>query len=282
MPSSREPRVARPSVGGVAGSVGNAPLLRLVDVRVRYDKLLAVQGASLEVAAGSITALLGLNGAGKSSLMNAIAGLVPVDSGAVELHGESIDSLPAYRRARKGVAYLPEGRGVFPSLSVERNILTGMSRTTDVEEALAASFELFPVLGDRRNQVAGSLSGGEQQMLSLARCLASRPDLLLLDEPSLGLATRIVEELFAKLSQLRESGLAVVLVEQFAHAALGIADRAGVLVRGELTKYGDAADLRGLSAAELAEIFFAEGEGQVAALDDRTSSVTAKGVEHDV
>lgn len=234
------------------------PLLELTDVRVRYGKLVAVAGATFQVTQGSISTLLGLNGAGKSSLMNGISGLVPLDAGSIEVHGTRIDSMSAHRRAAVGIAYLPEGRGIFPSLSVEQNIVVGTQKRSHVDEELTAAFDLFPFLGHRRSQVAGSLSGGEQQMLSLARCLASRPDLLLLDEPSLGLATRIVEEFFAKLCDLRDQGISVLLVEQFAHAALGIADSAGILVRGELTRYGEAAALRGLSAQDLADLFFAE------------------------
>jgi len=242
------------------GSTAGPPVLRVEQLRVRYDKLTAVHGVDLELRPGTICVLLGLNGAGKSSIMNAITGLVPADSGTIALGGRDIGSLPAHRRARSGLAYLPEGRGVFPSLTVEQNLLLGSARRADDAKAMETAFTLFPVLGQRRTQTAGYLSGGEQQMLSLARCLAGRPTLLLLDEPSLGLAPRIVEELFATLHRLREDGLSILMVEQFAHAALAVSDTAGVLVRGELTRFGPAEALRGLSPEDLGDLFFSDAD----------------------
>ncbi|WP_409333144.1 ABC transporter ATP-binding protein [Trujillonella humicola] len=241
-----------------SGPTAGPPVLGIERLRIRYEKLTAVHDVDLELSAGTISVLLGLNGAGKSSIMNAVAGVVPADAGRILLSGRDIGGLPAHRRARAGLAYLPEGRGVFPSLTVQQNLLLGSAGRSDDAHAMDTAFTLFPVLGERRKQAAGHLSGGEQQMLSLARCLAGRPTLLLLDEPSLGLAPRIVEELFATLHRLRDDGLTILMVEQFAHAALAVADTAGVLVRGELTRFGAAGDLRGLSAEELADLFFSE------------------------
>ncbi|MGY1773729.1 ABC transporter ATP-binding protein [Blastococcus sp. SYSU D00813] len=247
------------------GSTAGAPVLLVEQLRVRYDKLTAVHDVDLRLAPGTIAVLLGLNGAGKSSIMNAVAGLVPADAGRIAICGRDIGGLAAHRRARAGLAYLPEGRGVFPSLTVQQNLLLGSPRRADDVQAMDTAFALFPVLGERRKQPAGYLSGGEQQMLSLARCLASRPALLLLDEPSLGLAPRIVEELFATLRRLRDDGLTILMVEQFAHAALAVADTAGVLVRGELTRFGSAEALRGLSPEELGDLFFSEADEPSAA-----------------
>lgn len=258
MPTSNRTRPGATAADPHLGSTAIPPVLHIDGLRVRYGQLVAVQGVDLEIGPGSISVLLGLNGAGKSSLMNAVAGLVPATSGRITLDGGDIGSMPAHRRARAGLAYLPEGRGVFPTLTVEQNVLIGSAQRAADAQALDTAYTLFPVLGQRRTQQAGYLSGGEQQMLSLARCLAGRPRLLLLDEPSLGLAPRIVEELFATLHRLRTDGLTIVMVEQFAHAALAVADTAGVLVRGELTRFGGAEDLRELSVEDLAELFFSE------------------------
>jgi branched-chain amino acid transport system ATP-binding protein len=231
-------------------------LLTIDSVTVEYEELRAVDNVSLSLTSGELVLLLGSNGAGKSSLMKAIIGLVKTAAGEISLDGETLESMSTSSRIRKGIGYLPEGRGVFPSLTVEENVVTGLLQSDDRQAMLERSFALFPRIGERRNQLAGSLSGGEQQMVSLSRALAGSPRVLLLDEPSLGLAPSIVSDLFVSVAKLRDEGMTILLVEQFAHAALRIADRAGVMVRGQLTDLVGAADLLALSAEELAEQYF--------------------------
>jgi branched-chain amino acid transport system ATP-binding protein len=231
-------------------------LLTIDSITVQYGELRAVDRVSLSLDKGELVLLLGSNGAGKSSLMKAIIGLVDASAGEVALDGETLGSSSTSSRIRRGIGYVPEGRGVFPSLTVAENVLTGLLERDDRQAMLERSFELFPRLGERRNQVAGSLSGGEQQMVSLARALAGGPRVLLLDEPSLGLAPAIVSGLFATVARLRDDGMTILLVEQFAHAALQIADRATVMVRGQLTAPVPAEQLRALSAEDLAQRYF--------------------------
>jgi branched-chain amino acid transport system ATP-binding protein len=237
-------------------AVDKEPLLKVDGLEVRYEGLVAVQGLSLDVYPGSATVLLGVNGAGRSSVLKAVTGFAPIAAGAVLLDGEDIGGLPAHRRAERGMTYLPEGRGVFPTLTVEENILTAIGSRADRAEAFAQVYDFFPKLSVRKAQRAGSLSGGEQQMVSLARCLAAKPRIMLLDELSLGLAPLVVRELFENLAKLRDMGVAILLVEQFAHAALSIADYAGVIVRGRLTRFAPAADFAQLTPDELAKEFF--------------------------
>jgi branched-chain amino acid transport system ATP-binding protein len=234
-----------------------APLLELEGVDVRYGRIAAVKGVSVTLADGEIVAMLGANGAGKSSLMRAIAGLEPVAAGAVRFRGKSLVGMPAHKRVGLGIALVPEGRSVFGPLTVRENLRLGMlSRgffvaaaefDAHMEEVLA----LFPVLRQRQSVRAGELSGGQQQMLAIARALMSRPTLLLLDEPSLGLAPVIVEELFAKLVELNErAGLSVILAEQNIDNALAISDRAYVFEVGQVALTGPAAELRHRSDVE--------------------------------
>jgi branched-chain amino acid transport system ATP-binding protein len=230
--------------------------LRVTGLHVRYGQLIAVQDLSLDVGAGELVVLLGANGAGKSSLLRAIMGLVRAAEGSVELDGHLLGKLASHRRVGYGLGYLPEGRGVFPTMTVEENILVGLHSSGRRALALETAYDLFPRLGERRRQMAGSLSGGEQQMLSLSRALAGDPSVLLLDEPSLGLAPAMVVQLFAKIAQLRDGGKSILLVEQFAHAALKIADRAGVMVRGRLREVGSAAHFERMTPDELAGHYF--------------------------
>jgi branched-chain amino acid transport system ATP-binding protein len=232
------------------------PMLSVDGVEVRYGPLSAVRGVTFEVRAGQVVVLLGANGAGKSSLLKAIVGLERIAGGSAELDGTDISHLSTHRRIGLGMGYLPEGRGVFPNMTVEENILAGLRRLSDRGDVMEQAFELFPVLSQRRKQVAGSMSGGEQQMLSLSRALAGKPRLLLVDELSLGLAPRIVAQLFEKVGELRATGMTIVLVEQFAHAALRVADYAGIFVRGEMTRFAAASELLALSPDELAHLYF--------------------------
>ncbi len=246
---------------------GDATAILSVDgLEVRYGPVTAVRGATFDVGKGRVVVLLGANGAGKSSLLKAIVGLEPIAGGSAMLEGHDIRHLATHRRIALGIGYLPEGRGVFPNMTVEENILAGLRRMGDRSDVTEQAFELFPVLSQRRKQLAGSMSGGEQQMLSLSRALAGKPTLLLVDELSLGLAPRIVAQLFEKVGELRETGMTIVLVEQFAHAALRVADYAGVFVRGEMTRFAPASDLVALSPDELAQLYFGTAE------DSRTTN----------
>jgi branched-chain amino acid transport system ATP-binding protein len=230
--------------------------LRVDGACVNYDKLEAVRSVTLELAKGELVLLLGANGAGKSSLINSLVGLVPMRDGTIELDGETVDSLAPAKRVARGLGYLPEGRGVFPTLTVEENLQCAVGNKKQRAETLERSYSMFPRLGERKRQVAGSLSGGEQQMLSLSRAMARDPRVLLLDEPSLGLAPRVVSDLFETIGGLRDGGMTILLVEQFAHAALAIADRAGVMVRGQLGEIEPASAIRALSPEELTEKYF--------------------------
>jgi branched-chain amino acid transport system ATP-binding protein len=219
-------------------------ILSVSELSLKYADATALYEVSIAVAPGSVTALLGPNGAGKSSVARAVSGLVRAQSGRISFDGQDITGASADRIRRLGVAYLPEGRGVFRSLTVEENLRVALSGVPKAERATAidGAVELFPVLGDRRRQTAGTLSGGEQQMLSLARVLTRRPRLLIADEISLGLAPLVVEEVFAGLQRVIELGVSVVLIEQFVHRALAIADRCYVLRRGRVVWSGETAE----------------------------------------
>jgi branched-chain amino acid transport system ATP-binding protein len=230
-------------------------LLAVEDLVVRYGPIVAVREVSLRVEQGEIVALLGANGAGKSSFLNAIAGLVPAASGRIRFRGEDVLRLPPERIVHRGLALTPEGRRVFPRLSVADNLRLGAVPQRSPAAADAARqrvFELFPVLHERMGQVAGTLSGGEQQMLAIGRSLMAGPDLLLLDEPSLGLAPILVDQIFELLGRLRDQGTTILLVEQNVHRALELADRAYVLVNGRIEREGPAAELRASAEIERA------------------------------
>ena len=218
-------------------------MLRLTDVRLAYGHVEALRGVSLTVAAGEIVTLIGANGAGKSSTLKAISGMHAIRGGTIELDGGRIDGLPPHRIVARGVSHCPEGRRIFYDLSVRENLLMGgyLLEKGEVEERLAFALDLFPRLGERLSQAGGTLSGGEQQMLAIARALMSRPRLLMLDEPSLGLAPLMVERIFETVTDLKGHGLTLLLVEQNAGAALAISDRAYVLENGAVTLAGDSA-----------------------------------------
>jgi branched-chain amino acid transport system ATP-binding protein len=233
-----------------------SPLLEVDRLVVRYGPIAAVQELSLRVEPGEIVALLGPNGAGKSSLLNALVGLVPVAAGTIVFQGEEIHGVPTEQIVRRRLTLVPEGRHVFPQLSVGDNLRLGGAVQRDKEERERARrrvFMLFPVLQEKIDQAAGTLSGGQQQMLAIGRALMASPTLLLLDEPSLGLAPILVEEMFQLVARLRDEGTTILLVEQNVHQALELADRVYVLVSGRLNQEGPAADFGGstLEAAYL-------------------------------
>lgn len=220
-------------------------MLEVAGLHVRYGEVAAVKGISLSVPQGSIVVLLGANGAGKSSTLNAVAGLAPC-SGAVRLDGRQINGLPAEDIVRQGIALTPEGRRVFPSLSVADNLHLGGAAHAlgdELNRRLEVELDRFPILRERYHQKAGLLSGGEQQMLAIARSLMSAPRLILLDEPSLGLAPLVVDKVFDLIVDLKRKGLTILLVEQNAERALEIADHGYVLQTGEIVLQGSGAEL---------------------------------------
>lgn len=222
-------------------------MLKIESVKVSYGAIQAVRGVSLEVRAGEVVAIIGANGAGKSTLLKSIVGLEPAAEGRILIDGRDCTTLPAHQRVRLGVAMSPEGRGVFADQTVRENLMLGAysrkKNTAGTEAALEREFTRFPRLKERQDQLSGTLSGGEQQMLAISRALMSEPRLLLLDEPSLGLAPLIVKSIFDAIRQLRESGLTILLVEQMAKQALGVADRAYVLETGHITLEGSGLEL---------------------------------------
>jgi branched-chain amino acid transport system ATP-binding protein len=222
-------------------------MLKLESVSISYGAIQAVRDVSIEVPKGEVVTIIGANGAGKSTLLKCIVGLEPVAGGRVSFDGQDITKTPAHRRTGMGVALSPEGRGVFSDQSVRDNLLLGAySKKSDsarTEQKIEQFFTMFPRLKERQEQLAGTLSGGEQQMLAIARALMSEPKLLLLDEPSLGLAPLIIRDIFNTIRALRETGLTILLVEQMANQALGVADRAYVLETGRITLQGKGSDL---------------------------------------
>lgn len=222
-------------------------MLETSKLEVRYGPVQAVKGISLRVEEGEIVALLGANGAGKSSTLWAIAGALAAASGQIFLSGEDVTALSPERMVRKGLSMVPETRDVFPDLTVMENLRLGAFSQRHKREETAATLErmltMFPILRQRSDQAAGTLSGGEQQMLVIARAMMSQPRILLLDEPSLGLAPRIVDQIFEMIGELRTSGLTILLVEQNAGKALEIADRAYVVRLGEIAASGSAEEV---------------------------------------
>jgi branched-chain amino acid transport system ATP-binding protein len=232
------------------------PLLVLEGVEVRYGAVPALRDVSLEVGEGELVGLIGPNGAGKSTTLHAIMGAAPLHAGAIRLDGRPLAGLPPEEVARAGVALVPEGRRVYGGFTVEENLRLGLAARGggDGEAALAEVFELFPILRERRRDDAGVLSGGQQQQLAIGRALVAGPRLLLLDEPSLGLAPAIVDAVFAALASIRERGVTVLLVEQRARRTCAFADRTYVLAGGEVRRTlspRDADDTHTLMAAYL-------------------------------
>ncbi len=222
-------------------------LLEVTDVHCYYGNIHALKGISIEVEEGEIVSLIGGNGAGKTTTLRAISGLLPPRRGTITLAGEDLSKYKAHELVSKGVAMVPEGRGVFARLSVLENLEMGAYHRKDkegIKKDLQQMYELFPRLEERKDQVAGTLSGGEQQMLATARALMSRPEVLLMDEPSMGLAPVLVEAIFSIIEDINREGTTVLLVEQNAHMALQIANRGYVLQTGEIVLQDSAAALR--------------------------------------
>ena len=220
--------------------------LEVHDLTVAYGNVVAVRGVSATLPEGTLVALLGPNGAGKTSLLSAVAGLVPPREGRVVADGVDLAGLPAQRVARRGVRLVPENRALFGDMTVVENLRVGVGRAgrTDAQRRIDRAFDLFPRLGERRQQVAATMSGGEQQMLSIARALVAEPRVLLLDEPSMGLAPMVVASIVAAVGRLRDEGLTVLVAEQNARAVLPVADRALVMARGRIVLEGTAAEVR--------------------------------------
>ena len=221
-------------------------LLTVEDLQVNYGLIRAIKGVSFEVQEGEIVSLIGANGAGKTTIMHALSGLHPKAGGRVTFAGEDITAIPAHKLIPMGMAQVPEGRRIFGELTVEENLRLGAYTRRDKAGIAADAEEMygyFPVLKERARQVAGTLSGGEQQMLAMARALMSRPRLLLLDEPSMGLSPKYVNQIFDMIGEVNRRGTTVLLVEQNAKKALSIADRAYVLEIGRITKTGTGEEL---------------------------------------
>jgi len=226
--------------------VANHPLLALERLEVAYGGIHAVKGIDLTVDQGELVCLIGANGAGKTTTLKGITGLQPVKSGTIHYNGEDITGKPAFQLVRKGLSMVPEGRGVFGALTIEENLAMGAYARNDraaIDEDVERVFGLFPRLKERRKQTAGTLSGGEQQMLAMGRAMMSRPKLLLLDEPSMGLAPLMVQKVFETVLAISEEGVTILLIEQNAKLALEVSGRGYVMESGEITLHGDARKL---------------------------------------
>ncbi len=221
-------------------------MLEIKDLEVCYGVIRAIKGVSFEVNQGEVIALIGANGAGKTTILHTITGLIPAEKGSILFDGKELSKTPAHKIVSMGMAHVPEGRRVFAQLSVLENLKLGAytrKNKAEIEESLQMVYDRFPRLEERKNQVAGTLSGGEQQMLAMGRALMSKPRIILMDEPSMGLSPLLVSEIFDIIKVISEGGTTVLLVEQNAKKALSIADRAYVLETGNITLSGKASDL---------------------------------------
>jgi branched-chain amino acid transport system ATP-binding protein len=245
LPVTTPPEVTPYSVTAIPATV-EPPVLELRDVSAAYGRFRALFGVSLSVPAGSVTALVGPNGAGKSTIARVATGLVPLTKGRIFFSGEEVTGLPTWRLVRLGVAHAPEGRSVFATLDVEDNLRLTFTRALGrkgTADALARAFERFPRLADRRRQLAGTLSGGEQRMLALARVLAVPPKLLVVDELSLGLAPRVVDDVYRALREIRGAGTSLLVIEQQLPRALELAEQLVVLRKGQVIEAGSVDEL---------------------------------------
>jgi branched-chain amino acid transport system ATP-binding protein len=220
-------------------------ILKVSDLNVYYGAIHAIKGVSFEVNAGEVVTLIGANGAGKSTILKTIAGLLPARTGSLEFMGESLSGIPAHKIVPKGLALVPEGRQIFLQMTVEDNLEMGAFTrpNTEIPDSIADIYERFPRLKERRKQIAGTLSGGEQQMLAMGRALMSKPSLLMLDEPSMGLAPILVGQIFDIIQELNQHGTTILLVEQNAQMALSVAHRGYVLETGKIVTTGTGAQL---------------------------------------
>ncbi len=231
-------------------------LLEVDNIAVHYGRIQAIEGVTLSVEEGEVVSLIGANGAGKTTTMRSIAGLLSLSEGSVQFGGNDSGRLKGHERVARGISLVPEGRGIFPAMTVMENLDMGAyarDRKSGVAEDLDRVFDLFPRLNERKDQSGGTLSGGEQQMLAIGRALMARPTLLLLDEPSMGLAPMFIRQIVAIIAQVRDQGTTVLLVEQNAHQALNLADRAYVLETGKITKSGTGKEL--LADASIREAY---------------------------
>ena len=224
------------------------PLLEIKDMTVGYGRIEALHGISLSVEKGELVTLIGANGAGKTTTMRAISGIRPLNRGSIVFKGQDITKMKAYQRVLAGIVQAPEGRGVFPGMTVQENLDMGhygrkFENKTEYKKTIDRVFELFPRLEERRAQYGGTLSGGEQQMVAIGRALMARPELLLLDEPSMGLAPMMIQQIFRIISEINASGVTILLVEQNAQQALSRSDRAYILETGEVVKSGPGPEL---------------------------------------
>jgi branched-chain amino acid transport system ATP-binding protein len=221
--------------------------LEIKDLRVHYGKIEAIKGVSVVVNQGEIVTLIGANGAGKTTILKTVSGLRPVSSGFVTFDGQDLSKVQAHERVDLGISQVPEGRGIFPGMTVLENLEMGKfnrkDRKAEMDEDLDRIYSLFPRLKERTSQAGGTLSGGEQQMLAMGRALMARPKVLLLDEPSMGLAPQMIANIFRIISEINKQGVTILLVEQNAQQALQRADRAYILETGNITKEAKAADL---------------------------------------
>nr|WP_217998491.1 ABC transporter ATP-binding protein [Actinomadura rubrobrunea] len=249
-------------------------LLEISDIHVHYGKIAALKGVSAEVEQGEIVTLIGANGAGKTTTLKTISGLRPLSSGRIVFDGQDISRMPGHKRVLAGIGQSPEGRGIFPGMTVEENLLMGAyARKGDVSKELNEVYELFPRLAERKSQAGGTMSGGEQQMLAIGRAMMAKPKVLLLDEPSMGLAPKLVQQIFEIILEINRRGCTVLLVEQNAQQALQIAHRAYVLETGRVVKSAPARDL--LDDPEVRAAYLGGDLGEAASQSDAADDAPA-------
>ncbi|MFG2296854.1 ABC transporter ATP-binding protein [Streptomyces sp. NPDC048603] len=221
-------------------------LLKVEDLKVAYGKIEAVKGISFEVNEGEIVCLVGTNGAGKTTTLRTLSGLIKPKAGNITFNGQPLNTVPAHKIVSLGLAHSPEGRHIFPRLSIAENLQLGAFLRSDkdgIEKDIQRAYDMFPILGERRKQAAGTLSGGEQQMLAMGRALMSQPKLLMLDEPSMGLSPLMMQKIMATVAELKATGTTILLVEQNAQAALSLADQAHVMEIGKIVLSGTGQEL---------------------------------------